>query len=142
LVLVPDAFLRQAAQTPDAVALIFGDDSVTYAELQRRVTTRAAEFRREGVGPESIVPLAMDRSIDLVVSMLAILDAGGAYVPIDPSAPAERRQAMLAHATRPRPLGRALPESIAYVIFTSGSTGEPKGVAVPHRALANHMRWM
>ncbi|MFE3959849.1 non-ribosomal peptide synthase/polyketide synthase [Nocardia sp. NPDC059091] len=92
---VPDQFLHQgfdtqAARTPHARALVFGDTELTYAEFSERANRLARYLIAAGVGPESLVVLAMARSVELVVAMYAVLRAGGAYVPVDPSHPAER----------------------------------------------------
>ncbi|MFL6198785.1 MAG: non-ribosomal peptide synthetase, partial [Thermoanaerobaculia bacterium] len=87
-------FEAQAARTPDAVALIAdaiaGEERLTYRELDRRANQLAHRLRALGVGPESLVGIAMRRSAGLVVAILATLKAGGAYVPLDPEYPAER----------------------------------------------------
>jgi amino acid adenylation domain-containing protein/non-ribosomal peptide synthase protein (TIGR01720 family) len=88
--LVHELIAAQAARTPNAVALICGDERLSYAELDRRANRLAHHLRAQGVGPESRVALLLERSVDLVVALLAVLKAGGAYVPIDPSYPAER----------------------------------------------------
>ncbi|HEX3126444.1 MAG TPA: amino acid adenylation domain-containing protein, partial [Thermoanaerobaculia bacterium] len=80
----------QAARTPDAEALAFGAASLTYRELLARSGRVAAVLRSLGVGPDTLVGLAVERSPDLVCAALGILRAGGAYVPLDPSYPAER----------------------------------------------------
>ncbi|MGW0177711.1 amino acid adenylation domain-containing protein, partial [Rhodococcus sp. NPDC003322] len=88
--LLLDAFRAQAAATPDATAVVFEGESLTYGRFQSRVNRLARKLIDSGVGPESLVALAVRRSIDLVVGMYAVLEAGGAYVPIDPDHPAER----------------------------------------------------
>ncbi len=80
----------QVDRTPDAVALVYRDEQVTYRELDRRASRLAHHLAALGVGPDTPVGLAVDRSIDLVAGALGILKAGGAYVPLDPSHPAER----------------------------------------------------
>ncbi|MEU2005891.1 non-ribosomal peptide synthase/polyketide synthase [Rhodococcus sp. NPDC019616] len=85
-----DLFSAQVASTPDAVALSFDGVDVTYAEFDRRVGVLARHLADRGVGPESVVGLAMNRSIELLVGMYAILRAGGAYLPIDLTHPADR----------------------------------------------------
>ncbi|HEY0605955.1 MAG TPA: amino acid adenylation domain-containing protein, partial [Herpetosiphonaceae bacterium] len=95
---VHDLFAAQAARTPEAVAVVFGDRSLTYAELDRRANQLAHELRRLGVGPEVRVGLYLQRSLDLVVALLGIWKAGGAYVPLDPSYPAQRLAFLLADA--------------------------------------------
>ncbi|HEX6747842.1 MAG TPA: amino acid adenylation domain-containing protein, partial [Longimicrobium sp.] len=159
-------FEEQAERTPDAVAVVHEDRSLTYAALNARANRLAHHLRALGVGPEACVAILMPRSIELVVSELAILKAGAAYVPIDPSFPAERIAFMLADSGSAVVLalpGADLPElpgvrrvdvdalaegnaenprvpadgeAPAYVMYTSGSTGRPKGVVVPHRAIA------
>ncbi|MEW5929981.1 MAG: condensation domain-containing protein, partial [Gemmatimonadota bacterium] len=158
-------FEAQVERTPHAVAVVHEDRSLTYAELNARANRLAHHLRALGVGPDAHVAILMPRSIELVVSELAILKAGAAYVPIDPSFPAERIAFMVADSGSHVVLGRtgadlpvpagvervdvdALPEgachdprvplpsgAAAYVMYTSGSTGEPKGVVVPHRAI-------
>lgn len=83
-------FEAQADRTPDAVALVCRGEQVTYRELDRRANQLARHLAELGVGRDTPVGLAVDRSVDLVASALGILKAGGAYVPLDPSHPAER----------------------------------------------------
>ncbi len=91
-------FEEQVRQTPDAVALEFAGATLTYAEFDGRVNALARRLIDRGVGPDSLVGLAVRRSFDLLVGMYAILKAGGAYVPIDPDHPAERIGYVLAVA--------------------------------------------
>ncbi|HYW51836.1 MAG TPA: MupA/Atu3671 family FMN-dependent luciferase-like monooxygenase, partial [Gemmatimonadaceae bacterium] len=86
---------RQAARTPDHVALVAGDVTLTYAELLTRVDHLARQLAGHGVRPDSRVALLCSRTVDLVIGMLAILRAGGAYVPLDPAYPADRVRLML-----------------------------------------------
>ncbi|TJZ73378.1 amino acid adenylation domain-containing protein, partial [Rhodococcus oryzae] len=86
---------EQVAAVPDAVALSFEQSELTYREFDARVNRLARRLISEGVGPESLVALAMRRSVDLVVGMYAVVKAGGAYVPIDPDHPTERIQQIL-----------------------------------------------
>ncbi|WP_153349207.1 non-ribosomal peptide synthetase, partial [Nocardia aurantia] len=83
-------FERQAAATPDAVALVFDGEQLTYAEFGARVHRLARRLAATGIGPESLVAVAIRRSIDLLVAIYATLEAGGGYVPIDPDQPADR----------------------------------------------------
>ncbi|WP_157115916.1 non-ribosomal peptide synthetase, partial [Nocardia puris] len=83
-------FEAQVAATPDAVALVYGAEELTYRELRERSAEIARELIAAGVGPESLVALAIRRSTELVVAMYAVLQAGGAYVPLDPDQPADR----------------------------------------------------
>ncbi|MFD3457918.1 amino acid adenylation domain-containing protein [Streptomyces sp. NPDC058691] len=168
---LPELFAAQVARTPDAVAVVFEGAGLTYAELDARVQRLAGVLAGRGVGAESIVAVALPRSADLVVALLAVHRAGAAYLPLDLGYPAERLAYMLADAdaacvvTAP---GVELPDSrvprvlvddaadavvgrlpgsydtrsAAYVIYTSGSTGRPKGVAVPHAGIVNRLLWM
>src|SRR5689334_18214082 len=95
---VPQLVARQAAATPDAVALTAGDQKLRYGELNRRANQLAHYLQALGVGPNVLVGLCVERSLDMVVGLLGILKAGGAYVPLDPSYPAERLTFMLRDA--------------------------------------------
>ncbi|MEB3511819.1 amino acid adenylation domain-containing protein [Nocardia sp. CDC186] len=92
---LPALFAAQVARTPDAPAVRFGDTTLSYAELDSRARSMAVELMRWGVGPETLVAVAMRRGIDLVVAIHAVLRAGGGYVPIDPDHPAERNEYVL-----------------------------------------------
>ena len=89
---------HHAAETPDRTAVLARDGSLTYAELDVRSSRLANRLRALGVGPDVRIGLLAERSLDLVVGLLGILQAGGAYVPIDPSTPARRASLMLADA--------------------------------------------
>ncbi len=155
-------FAAQVARTPDALALVFGSERLTYAELDTRATALARALLARGAGPERVVAVALPRSVDLVVALLAVLKTGAAYLPLDLNHPAERVELMLADAaphlvialegfgdrlvrpgdTGPEPAWPSIsPDHPAYVIFTSGSTGRPKAVAGTQRALANRLHW-
>ncbi|WP_038183132.1 non-ribosomal peptide synthetase, partial [Xenorhabdus bovienii] len=101
---IHELFERQVEKTPDAVAVRFGEQSLSYAELNRRAN-QLARFLREDlhVGPDTLVGVCVERSIEMVVALLAVLKAGGAYVPLDPHYPAERLDYML-HDAAPRAL--------------------------------------
>ncbi|HWB11363.1 MAG TPA: amino acid adenylation domain-containing protein [Pirellulales bacterium] len=99
--LAHDAFENQARQTPDAVAVVCGGRSLCYHELDAWSRGLAGQLRSLGVGPECLVGLMLPRSAEMVASLLAILRAGGAFVPFDPGYPHERLRFMLADA-RPR----------------------------------------
>jgi amino acid adenylation domain-containing protein len=96
---VHELVAAQAARTPDHPALIFGDTQLTYAELNQRANWLAHHLRALGVGPEAVVAIMMDRSVDMIVGVLATLKAGGAYTSLDPGDPSERLAFMLADAT-------------------------------------------
>ena len=94
-------FEEQVERTPDALALIFENQRLTYRELNARANQLAHHLQKLGVGPEALVGLFVDRSLNMVVGLLGILKAGGAYVPLDPGYPRERLAFMLedAHGT-------------------------------------------
>ncbi|MFI6920963.1 amino acid adenylation domain-containing protein [Nonomuraea spiralis] len=141
---------EQAERTPDATALVFEGDRLTYRELAERARAVAAGL---DVRVDQPVGVSLERGLDLPVVLLGVLAAGGAYLPLDPADPEERRRGMLADAGAEIVLtaagaggGHTPPrvheDNLAYVIFTSGSTGRPKGVGVSHRAIVNRLRWM
>ncbi|TMC16603.1 MAG: amino acid adenylation domain-containing protein, partial [Chloroflexi bacterium] len=96
--LVHQLIEQQVQHTPDAVALVFEEQTLTYAELNRRATHIAHQLQQLGIGPEMLVGVFMQRSIEMVVGLLSVLKAGGAYVPLDPSSPQERLSWMLEDA--------------------------------------------
>jgi amino acid adenylation domain-containing protein len=144
-------FSRQARRSPEALAIIgpLGKE-LTYGDLDERSTKLARYLVSQGVSPEHVVGVRMERSADTVIAFLAILKAGGVYLPLDPAYPADRLDYMAADARALLVLdsiegleGDAdLPclsdaGRLAYIIYTSGTTGRPKGVAVPHSAPVN-----
>ncbi|MFP3373210.1 AMP-binding protein, partial [Pseudomonas sp. SIMBA_068] len=80
----------QVFATPDAPALVFGEQALSYAELNRRANQLAHKLRELGVGPDALVGIAMERSLEMVIGLLGIVKAGGAYVPLDPEYPQDR----------------------------------------------------
>jgi amino acid adenylation domain-containing protein len=158
---------ERARLAPEAAAIVSGEDALTYGELDARANALAWRLRELGVGPDTLVAIYLERSIEQIVAVLGILKAGGAYVPLDPEFSSARRADVLtdsgariavtrpAHAAlfaeqgvtvvtveageirREPPPPAVTPEHLAYVIYTSGSTGRPKGVMVSHRALAS-----
>ncbi|MFM8858754.1 MAG: non-ribosomal peptide synthetase, partial [Methylocystis sp.] len=93
---LPDLFSAQVAKTPEAIAVIFGDEQVSYRELDRRANQLARYLIEQNIGPEDIVAIGLDRSIEMVVSLLGVLKTGAAYLPLDPEYPPERLAFMLA----------------------------------------------
>ncbi|HEY0603236.1 MAG TPA: amino acid adenylation domain-containing protein [Herpetosiphonaceae bacterium] len=92
---IPDLFAAQAARTPHAPAVIWQDQQLTYGELDQHANQLARHLQTLGVGPDVVVGVCLERSLDLVIALLGILKAGGAYVPLDPAYPAERLNHML-----------------------------------------------
>ncbi|GLW66568.1 hypothetical protein Arub01_48120 [Actinomadura rubrobrunea] len=95
---LPEMFRERVRSAPDAVALVFEDVELTYAEVNARANRLAHALAERGVGPERVVALALPRSPDMIIAELAVLKAGGAYLPLDPDYPAERLAFMLADA--------------------------------------------
>ncbi|MGQ5696391.1 amino acid adenylation domain-containing protein, partial [Rhodococcus erythropolis] len=93
-----ELFDEQVGSNPGAVAVIAGNTSLTYAEFDARVNRLARHLIATGVGPESLVALAIERSVELLVAMYAVVKAGGGYVPIDPNHPADRIEYVLTMA--------------------------------------------
>ncbi|GLZ28524.1 hypothetical protein Lesp02_07140 [Lentzea sp. NBRC 105346] len=133
---------EQAQRTPDAIAIVDGDNEITYRELVDRAARRAAAL---DAGPGDLVGVCLDRSANLIITLLAVLMTGAAYVPLDPAHPEARRDLIAQDAgltqvinsveqdeAEPEAL-KGNPDDPAYVIYTSGSTGTPKGVVIPHR---------
>ena len=153
----------QARIHPERLAIIDGEVEIDFRRLIEKADTIAGELNARGVKPGSLVGVCMDRTWQLVATLLGVLRAGCAYVPLDPTYPKERVRYMLEHsgvvatlvgdekAARLCEAGSDLlwvdeitdrrnhevvgpsPNDLAYVIYTSGSTGKPKGVAVEHR---------
>ena len=98
---LPALFAAQAARTPDAVAVVFEDRTLTYAALDAHANRLAHHLQSLGVGPETMVGLCVERSPEMVIGLLGILKAGGAYLPLDPNYPRERLAFMLADAGCP-----------------------------------------
>ena len=92
---IHELFEQQTARSPDAVAVVFDDQHLTYGDLNERANRFARHLALQGVGPEVLVVLALERGPDVIVAMLAVLKAGGAYVPVDPDYPAARVRHML-----------------------------------------------
>ena len=156
-------FEEQAARTPEAVAIIFEDVSYTYKQINEMANSLAHILREKGVGRDDIIAIIAKRSYKIIVAQLAVLKAGGAYMPIDLNYPEDRIDFMLNDAKCKIVLelgvafeggidmandeifkgNTANPEHInsssdlCYVIFTSGSTGTAKGVMITHSNFAN-----
>ncbi|MGW3313848.1 amino acid adenylation domain-containing protein, partial [Streptomyces sp. NPDC001073] len=165
---LPELFEEQVARTPDATALVFDGTELSYRELSERANRLARVLVERGAGPERFVAVALPRSADLVIALLAVLKTGAAYVPVDPDYPADRIAYILDDAAPmcvvtaesggvevPDGITRVFldehseaelpvsldPSTPAYVIYTSGSTGRPKGVVVEHRSVVDYVSW-
>ena len=95
---LPELFAAQVDKTPDAIAVVFEEQSLSYAQLDAHSNRLAHHLRELGVGPETVVGLCVERSLEMVVGLIGILKAGGTYLPLDPSYPQERLAFMLADA--------------------------------------------
>jgi amino acid adenylation domain-containing protein len=142
-----ELFSRQVERTPDATALLFEREELTYRELEVRANRIAHRLRQLGVGPEVRVGLCVERSPELIAGLLGVLKAGGAYVPLDPTYPAERLAFMMEDArlsvlVTQRSLSERLPASDAARVFigqggeelTGPSTAPHSGVGPGHAA--------
>ncbi|WP_344591678.1 condensation domain-containing protein, partial [Actinomadura vinacea] len=144
---IHELIAARAGLCPDAVAVVAGDVCLTYAGLVERAGRVARYLRAGGVGAESVVGLRLERGVDMVVAVVGVWLAGGAYLPLDPDYPADRLEFMLADSDVDMTVGSremetalagpssvgatvTLPDRLAYVIYTSGSTGRPKGVQI------------
>ncbi|RZL65347.1 MAG: amino acid adenylation domain-containing protein [Variovorax sp.] len=158
---------RQAAATPDAVAVRAGDATLSYRDLDQRANALAIALQSRGIGMGDLVGLCCARNEHMLVALLGILKSGAGYVPLDPSFPRERLDFMIADAavrvavtdavtddsgplqaldrvradlqapSAETPRAIGTAGDVAYLIYTSGSTGRPKGVRVPHRTVVN-----
>ncbi|MFI8829594.1 amino acid adenylation domain-containing protein [Streptomyces afghaniensis] len=165
-----DLWSAQVAATPDADAVRDRGTHLTYGELDARAGQLAARLAALGAGPERVVGIALPRTAELIVGVLAVLKSGAAYLPLDPAYPADRLAYIVADA-RPvvvlattetagaLPEGTPLldpgregsqqaiepkhlsPSNLAYITYTSGSTGRPKGVLATHRNAVEFVEW-
>ncbi|RBL90063.1 non-ribosomal peptide synthetase [Chitinophaga flava] len=158
---IVDLFEAQAARTPDAIALVSGKKTCTYRELQE-ISNQLANYLlvNHHISTEDLVGVKLPRNEWLVITLLAVLKSGAAYVPIDMNYPEERiayieldsnckltiTDAFLLEFSKhissgERPQVKLHPGNLAYVIYTSGSTGKPKGVMITHSSAVTLLQW-
>lgn len=97
-VVIQELFEQQVIQNPDSVALVYKDQQLTYKELNEKVNQLAFYLQKRNIGPESMVGVYIERSLEMIVSILGIIKAGGAYVPLDPAYPTKRLEYILKDA--------------------------------------------
>ncbi|MCK4257387.1 MAG: amino acid adenylation domain-containing protein [Halanaerobiales bacterium] len=158
--LLHQLFEEQVDKTPANIAVTFADTQMTYRELNQRANQLARLLIEKGIQKDDIVGLLIERSIEMIVGIMGVLKAGGAYLPIDPTYPEDRIQYMLndsnvqivltqSHFEDERMYSNdssnlenvVKPDDLAYVIYTSGSTGKPKGVMIEHLNVVNTIYW-
>lgn len=163
---VHEMFCEQVKRHPKKAALVFGEREFTYCQLDEMSNALAHALRSMGIKPNDIVPIIAKRSWHVIVAMLGVLKAGGAYMPVSPSYPTDRIEYMIHIAKAKLAVTYGYegyvnvkclmletfdfsshtdnvdnwnkPEDLCYVIFTSGSTGKPKGVCIRHNNLLNY----
>lgn len=162
---VHEAFSEFAAEYPDKTALVFEQEKYTYEQLDKMSEALAHFLRDKGIGSNDVVPIIAHRSPYMIIAMLAVLKAGGAYMPVSPDFPVQRTAYMLESVraklvltcgcgcelaeeikleefdysySKKTPFCKVHSDDICYVIFTSGSTGKPKGTAITHRNVMNY----
>ncbi|MCJ8274821.1 MAG: amino acid adenylation domain-containing protein, partial [Psychrosphaera sp.] len=158
-------FERQCQQTPDNIAVSCEQLSLSYDQLNRQANQLAHYLKRQGVTANTLVGVCVERSCQMMVAVLAVMKAGGAYLPLDPDTPNQRLQYIVEDAamtlllsdsplltgqvnnivlaehsvTAEADTNPANSATLAYVIYTSGSTGQPKGVEIEHRQLMHYL---
>ena len=166
---IAELFTAQANETPNAIAVIDRSQKITYQELEHKCDRVVEHLQSLGVKPEVRVGICVERSLDMIIGMLAILKAGGAYVPLDPNYPQARLDYIVEdsqigilltqaqyeeHFTEKNitvinlskgeqpfaPSTSAHPDNLAYIIYTSGSR-KPKGVAIAHKNALQLLYW-
>jgi amino acid adenylation domain-containing protein len=160
----------RAALHPDAIALRHGNRTLDYRQLDRRARGLAGTLMRRGIGPGAVIGVCLDRSIDQIVALFAVLKCGCAFLALDPADPTARRQSLVVDSGAAAvitsdalagdftgvpivvpaidedediatPLPQVGGEDLAYVVYTSGSTGTPNGVEITHANLINFVLW-
>lgn len=164
-------FEKQAGLTPEQVAIHHEAGSLTYRQLDEKSSQLAALLQERGIGPEKAVGICLNRHPDLIVAIFAVLKAGGAYLPLDPTYPTSRlafilrdtetqivitnqetqsalpkesKTLLISDSTTSKTPFQRHPihsEQVAYLLYTSGSTGQPKGVTIEHRSAVALVQW-
>ena len=164
-------FEEQVEKTPDSVAIIFEEQKLTYRELNEKVNKFARHLISLKIKKADVVSILLNKNIDIIISILAILKIGACYVPISPEYPKERIERIIKDSNSKLLItteghGASFanniyidefknieeysslnlhiniePTDLAYIIYTSGSTGKPKGVAITHMSLLNYIYW-
>jgi amino acid adenylation domain-containing protein len=154
---VVSLFENQVEKTPDSIALVFENHSLTYKELNAEANKLAAYLRRTySIATDDLIGIKLERSEWMLIAILGVMKSGGAYVPLDPKHPENRTNFIVADCQAKLIINEeelskyrecrdmleekdgniaVRPDALAYCIYTSGSTGEPKGVAIAHRSL-------
>ncbi|MGI4803454.1 MAG: AMP-binding protein, partial [Janthinobacterium lividum] len=162
-----DLFRQSAEKYPIKTALIFGDESVTYQQLDRWTDAIAADLALNGIKKGDKVGIWHKRGLELHAAILGVVKAGAAYIPVDREIPAERVETifteveasayisedllnlnfpMLSVRLQPSATEKIIvpegpdPDNLAYVLYTSGSTGKPKGIPIGHRQICHLVR--
>ena len=159
-----------AKKRPNTLAVVCGEETYTYRELNTEANKIAHTLLSQGIKPEDKVVICLDRSKEFIAAVLGVLKAGGVYVPMDPAEPKDRTLAIfrnlapfciLSHQRIQRsfsgkhmihidqmiqkktsnPNTKISPDQLAYIIYTSGSTGKPKGVEIEHRSINDRVLW-
>ena len=162
---VHEVFSEIAAKQPDKTALVFRKKKYTYGQLDKMSDALAHFLSDKGIGSNDVVPIIARRSPYIIIAMLGVLKAGGAYMPVSPDFPNQRTKYMIesvgaqlvltcgcscalaeeiklesfdySYSVRTA-LSKSCSDDVCYVIFTSGSTGKPKGTAITHRNVMNY----
>jgi len=163
---IADIFQEQVSKTPDKKAVVFGNEMLTYEELNKKANRLAHKLRLIGVKPDDFVAIVMENSIEMLIAIYGIIKSGGAYVPVDLTYPEERIYYIIKDCNPKavimnqkdmimdvpvidisdintweesieNPKIINKPEDLAYCIYTSGTTGKPKGVMIEHTGVIN-----
>ncbi|MFV8347163.1 amino acid adenylation domain-containing protein [Flavobacterium sp. ZB4P13] len=161
--MIIDLFEEQVAKTPDNIAVVYKNTELTYEELNSKANQLAGCLRENyAIEPDDLVGIKLDRSEDMIITILGILKSGAAYVPIDPAYPKERIAYIENDSNSKIVIDKSFLDlfvavqdmyskeniekinrasDLAYVIYTSGTTGNPKGVMIENRSLCNYINW-